>query len=280
MSDQSQGAGWWVASDGKWYPPHLHPDYVPPVPPPAPVGPPLGAAPPVAPAAAPPPAAKNKRGCLWWIGLAVVAMILIGVIGALAGSGGDDSSDAGTDPFTTAPDDDDDDTGTTVERTTTTEPPGFGGGVKLVGSEIQPGRYVSNNDGGGCYYARLRDTSGEFDAIITNGNPDGRAVVDIAQSDGAFDSQRCARWVPWSPPSVAPLTSFSDGDWAVGFEIEPGTYRSDSGSGCYWERAKGFGHDFGEIITNANPEGTPTVTIASSDVRFTSQRCGTWTKIG
>jgi CRP/FNR family transcriptional regulator, cyclic AMP receptor protein len=28
MSDVSQGPGWWVASDGKWYPPELHPDYV------------------------------------------------------------------------------------------------------------------------------------------------------------------------------------------------------------------------------------------------------------
>ncbi|MGH9017280.1 MAG: hypothetical protein ACRDY1_05985 [Acidimicrobiales bacterium] len=25
MSDVSQGAGWWIASDGKWYPPELHP---------------------------------------------------------------------------------------------------------------------------------------------------------------------------------------------------------------------------------------------------------------
>ena len=30
MSDTSQGEGWWVASDGKWYPPEQHPDYVPP----------------------------------------------------------------------------------------------------------------------------------------------------------------------------------------------------------------------------------------------------------
>jgi hypothetical protein len=35
MSDTSRGAGWWIASDGKWYPPELHPSYrqVPPVPP-------------------------------------------------------------------------------------------------------------------------------------------------------------------------------------------------------------------------------------------------------
>jgi uncharacterized RDD family membrane protein YckC len=28
MSDVSQGPGWWIASDGKWYPPHLHPSAV------------------------------------------------------------------------------------------------------------------------------------------------------------------------------------------------------------------------------------------------------------
>ena len=28
MSDISQGDGWWVASDGKWYAPEQHPDYV------------------------------------------------------------------------------------------------------------------------------------------------------------------------------------------------------------------------------------------------------------
>jgi uncharacterized RDD family membrane protein YckC len=39
MSDTFQGHGWWIASDGKWYPPHQHPQYVPP-PPPTPPPPP------------------------------------------------------------------------------------------------------------------------------------------------------------------------------------------------------------------------------------------------
>ena len=34
-SDVSQGPGWWLASDGKWYSPEQHPNYVPPPPPPA-----------------------------------------------------------------------------------------------------------------------------------------------------------------------------------------------------------------------------------------------------
>ena len=33
MSDTSQGPGWWIASDGKWYPPHLAPPPPPPPPP-------------------------------------------------------------------------------------------------------------------------------------------------------------------------------------------------------------------------------------------------------
>ncbi len=27
VSDTSEGPGWWIASDGKWYPPHLHPSF-------------------------------------------------------------------------------------------------------------------------------------------------------------------------------------------------------------------------------------------------------------
>jgi uncharacterized RDD family membrane protein YckC len=34
MSEVSQGPGWWLASDGKWYPAHLHPSLGPPPPPP------------------------------------------------------------------------------------------------------------------------------------------------------------------------------------------------------------------------------------------------------
>ena len=40
MSDTSQGPGWWIASDGKWYPPELHPNYAPLAPPPPPAYPP------------------------------------------------------------------------------------------------------------------------------------------------------------------------------------------------------------------------------------------------
>jgi len=50
MSDVSQGQGWWLASDGKWYPPELNPSPLPPPPPPV-----------VAPTPAVPPRAKRKE---------------------------------------------------------------------------------------------------------------------------------------------------------------------------------------------------------------------------
>lgn len=38
MSDQSQGYGWWQASDGQWYPPERHPGYLAPAAPTAQCG--------------------------------------------------------------------------------------------------------------------------------------------------------------------------------------------------------------------------------------------------
>ena len=61
MSDTSQGPGWWVASDGKWYPPQPVVDAPPPPPPAATV-------PSVLEIAAPPPAtATDSPGPGWWV---------------------------------------------------------------------------------------------------------------------------------------------------------------------------------------------------------------------
>jgi len=59
MSDVSQGPGWWLASDGKWYPPQQQPGYQPP--PPA-------------------PPQKKRHGCLILIGAAVVVVVVLGVV--------------------------------------------------------------------------------------------------------------------------------------------------------------------------------------------------------
>jgi hypothetical protein len=112
VSDSSQGPGWWLASDGKWYPPDqaaptphapppvasAPPPTVPPpvaasrpVPPPT-VPPPVAASPPVPPPTVPPPgaapvpggppasppASSGNSGCL------KVFLIVIAILGVLA----------------------------------------------------------------------------------------------------------------------------------------------------------------------------------------------------
>jgi uncharacterized RDD family membrane protein YckC len=61
MADVSQGPGWWIASDGKWYPPHLHPSAVQPRPTPEP-----SVAASLVPAAAQPPWGQRQTGGVPW----------------------------------------------------------------------------------------------------------------------------------------------------------------------------------------------------------------------
>jgi hypothetical protein len=78
MSDTPQGPGWWLASDGKYYPPE---QAAPPQPPPRSPAPQPG---PASPLVAPPPAAqpakKGGRGCIYAL-IAVAAVIALGGIG-------------------------------------------------------------------------------------------------------------------------------------------------------------------------------------------------------
>ncbi len=83
-------------------------------------------------------------------------------------------------------------------------------------------------------------------------------------------------------PTATPTPSFAhfgDGTFQVGKDIQPGTYRTRTGSpGCYWARLKGFGGTVDDIIANDNTDAPAIVTVAASDKGFQSQNCGTWTQ--
>ena len=68
MSDTAQGAGWWQASDGKWYPPEAHPAATP--------AQTIPAAPPI-PGAAPATSRQGMSGC-------AKALIISGIVAAVA----------------------------------------------------------------------------------------------------------------------------------------------------------------------------------------------------
>ena len=79
MSDTSQGPGWWLASDNKWYPPAGTP--APPPPPLPPSGqpqPPYGTHPMQPPPYAQPVQKKSGKGCL------IAVLVVFGLLAALA----------------------------------------------------------------------------------------------------------------------------------------------------------------------------------------------------
>lgn len=82
------------------------------------------------------------------------------------------------------------------------------------------------------------------------------------------------------PAAEAPAAEgFTPGLKLVGVDIEPGTYRSEGGSLCYWERLSGLTGEFSDIITNDAGGIDPVVQILDTDVAFESTRCGDWVRL-
>jgi hypothetical protein len=86
---------------------------------------------------------------------------------------------------------------------------------------------------------------------------------------------------PAASPAVAPpaSTTIQEGTWTVGTDFPAGTYRTTgSGSDCYWMITKS-GSNGADIIQNQIGGGNLTVSLKSGQ-DFTSQRCGSWAKVG
>jgi hypothetical protein len=78
-------------------------------------------------------------------------------------------------------------------------PAGITAGTYLVGSDIQPGTYKSTGPDGsnavGCFWQRMKDTTGDFGSIIANNFSQGPTVATVSPKDGAFETSGCAPWV-------------------------------------------------------------------------------------
>ncbi|MGY1669464.1 hypothetical protein [Geodermatophilus sp. SYSU D00710] len=160
------------------------------------------------------------------------------------------------------------------------EPPGFGDGTYLVGTDIQPGLYRA--DGGRfCSWQRLSDLSGEYDAVLGWEFSDGLTYVEILPTDVAFSTDDCGRWEPaaFDGPDVS--SGFEDGTFLVGSDIQPGTYRSTGGgSGCSWQRLSDLTGDYDAVLAWEFSEGQAYAEIQPTDVAFSTDGCGTWSRVG
>jgi hypothetical protein len=74
---------------------------------------------------------------------------------------------------------------------------------------------------------------------------------------------------------VAEKSEIEDGIWQVGVDIEPGTYRPEGGSGCYWALLNSA--DTSDIENNGGFSPNQTLTIDSA--WFQTDGCGVWEKI-
>jgi hypothetical protein len=98
-------------------------------------------------------------------------------------------------------------------------------------------------------------------------------TVSIPPSDPSSTPSSVSAPTSTKPPG--PATSFSgDGTFRVGVDIQAGTYRSEGGAACYWERLRGLSGAIEDMITNG--VAGPPVQILPSDVAFKTQACGSW----
>ncbi|HJQ86317.1 MAG TPA: hypothetical protein VJ820_02480 [Propionibacteriaceae bacterium] len=158
----------------------------------------------------------------------------------------------------------------------------FEDGVWVVGEDIKPGIYRNADPGSGCYWERMRNFSGGLNSILANGLATGGPIVaEILKSDKGFTSQDCGEWSSDLSRVSPDRTRITDGIWIVGVDLQPGTYRTPNpGGDCYWERMRDFSQGLNSIIANGIPGGgNAIVEIRGTDAGFTSQDCGTWTKV-
>lgn len=135
--------------------------------------------------AQPPAPPKKKHRLRWVFGLGGVILLIIVIVSVNSSSDGGDTADTPAEgqpaeaPVTEP-----------AEPAEPVEPESVGpattitGGVYEVGVDVQPGQYKTPGPPeddlvGSCYWARLKDDSGSFDALIANGNLEGPGSVTI-----------------------------------------------------------------------------------------------------
>lgn len=178
--------------------------------PPMPVPPTGGGQPPAGMPTGPKP--SRRKAWLTHGATAFVALMIGAGIGGDGDSGGKDASPAPAPAATvteTAPakDGKPEPAATVTEKVTVTPKPAKkpgpantveGDGQYLVGEDMQAGTYKTAGPEKGsiienCYWARTKDASGEFGAIIANDNLQGQGRVTVNKGE-YFESNGCQEW--------------------------------------------------------------------------------------
>jgi hypothetical protein len=165
-------------------------------------------------------------------------------------------------------------TPTPTPTVTPTPSTSFGFGTWIVGVGIAPGTYRSSGGGVGCTWERIRLDG--YGKITVSSRVLDVQTVEIIATDTTFrTTAECGVWAP-APTNGPQSTTFGSGEWIVGVDIAPGTYRAN-GAGCLWWRLRGFRSTNESTIIGFRSSDVQTVTIDPNDAGFlTTADCGTW----
>ena len=155
----------------------------------------------------------------------------------------------------------------------------FGEGMYAVGADIPPGTYRAPAATVACFWERTREVSaGVTDNVLPDVPVNGPHLVTIDASDARFSSVDCGTWTSDLAQITKSRTTFGDGVYIVGIDVEPGLYISPGGARCYWERLSGFGGTTDEVLPSEHRSSAPIVVVAATDAGFLSSGCGSWTR--
>lgn len=154
----------------------------------------------------------------------------------------------------------------------------FEDGTWRVPEDVTPGVYRTMPSDGACNWVRFGG-NGEIRAIRSSRHT---MIVEISSADSRFESDRCTSWsTNLASRTRSTTTPFGPGDYLVGMEIEPGLWRNtDSSRTCEWARLSGWSDEPRHTIADGRGETIQTVALHPDDVGFTSDRCGSWFRIG
>ncbi len=152
-------------------------------------------------------------------------------------------------------------------------------GTYIVGTNIQPGLYLGQAGQDildSCYWERLSDLSGGFEAILANENSVGKYYIEVRDGDFALKTDCDLYYLPGLPAHFSsdhPLPqNITAGTYLVGIDIHPGTYQGQAGTdileSCYWARLSNVAGSMDGIITNDNANGQYYAQVLPTDFAF------------
>ena len=108
------------------------------------------------------------------------------------------------------------------------------------------------------------------------GNSPKSAAISYVAGSGTWQviTQPAAQPAAQPTEQIIPGSFAGTGMFKVGYDIQPGTYRTTGGG--YWARLSCASGEFSCILANNNASGQDYVTILDTDAYFETSRMGTW----